>query len=89
MTATHDRHRERVLEALDELVDTDGAARLLDVKAASVTRYRLRDGSFPPPLVRFGRGTTPVWLRADIVAWQASRPGRGAGGGRPRREAAS
>ena len=40
-------------------------------------------GRMPPPSGHFGR--TPWWDRAVIVAWLEQRPGRGAGGGRPRK----
>lgn len=46
--------------------------------------HRERPGDFPPPDQHFGR--TPVWRAATIAQWQRTRPGRGAGGGRPRRE---
>ena len=41
-------------------------------------------GRMPAPSGHFGR--TPWWDRAVIVAWLEQRPGRGAGGGRPRKE---
>ena len=41
-------------------------------------------GKMPPPSGHFGR--TPWWDRAVIVAWLEQRPGRGAGGGRPRKD---
>ena len=41
-------------------------------------------GRMPPASGHFGR--TPWWDRAVIVAWLEQRPGRGAGGGRPRKE---
>lgn len=45
-----------------------------------------RPGDFPPPDDRFG--ITPVWKASTIRRWQARRPGRGFGGGRPRKESA-
>jgi predicted DNA-binding transcriptional regulator AlpA len=44
-----------------------------------------RPGDFPPPDAQFGR--SPVWSPETIDAWKANRPGRGAGGGRPRKNA--
>jgi len=41
----------------------------------------------PPPDARFGR--TPVWRPATIQEWVRRRPGRGAGGGRPRKNRSS
>ena len=71
---------------LEDLVDTSGAAEVLGVAPESVTRYRAR-GGFPDPIRVFGGA--PVWTRAQIEDYQASRPGRGAGGGRPRKSAAT
>lgn len=42
-----------------------------------------RPGDFPSPDAQFGR--SPVWLLETIDTWKASRPGRGVGGGRPRK----
>lgn len=42
----------------------------------------LRPGDFPAPDMRFGR--SPVWKASTIASWRTRRPGRGAGGGRPR-----
>jgi len=39
----------------------------------------VRPGDLPAPDRRFGR--TPVWLPQTIDQWQATRPGKGAGGG--------
>lgn len=43
----------------------------------------VRPGDLPPPDDTFGR--SPVWREATIDQWLAGRPGRGAGGGRPRK----
>lgn len=40
-----------------------------------------RPGDLPEPDERFGR--SPVWLPETIDRWASSRPGHGAGGGRP------
>ncbi|KWT61845.1 hypothetical protein ADL21_11205 [Streptomyces albus subsp. albus] len=42
-----------------------------------------KPGDFPPPDDTFGR--SPVWREGTIDIWLANRPGRGAGGGRPRK----
>lgn len=44
----------------------------------------VKPGDLPAPDETFGR--SPVWDAATISEWIASRPGRGAGGGRPPRE---
>lgn len=42
-----------------------------------------RPGDFPEPDERFGR--SPVWRPETIITWYTQqRPGRGAGGGRPK-----
>jgi predicted DNA-binding transcriptional regulator AlpA len=41
-----------------------------------------KPGDLPKPDETFGR--SPVWSSETINAWVESRPGRGAGGGRPR-----
>ncbi len=45
-----------------------------------------RPGDFPAPDMRFG--LVPVWKASTIRSWKKRRPGRGAGGGRPRKEVA-
>ena len=55
------------------------------IQPATISKYVQREG-FPAPHTSIGR--TPVWLDAqldDIRAWVAARPGRGSGGGRPRK----
>lgn len=47
----------------------------------------IRPGDFPPPDMRYGR--SPVWKASTIKRWAANRPGRGAGGGRPRKAVAA
>lgn len=44
-----------------------------------------KPGDLPPPDQRFGR--SPAWLETTIDMWRANRPGRGAGGGRPPKQA--
>lgn len=42
-----------------------------------------KPGDLPPPDRHFGR--SPVWYPETIENWLPTRPGRGAGGGRPGR----
>jgi predicted DNA-binding transcriptional regulator AlpA len=60
--------------AVDELVGMAEIAKLIGVTAPAVRQYRAR-GILPEPLVTLAIG--PIWRRSDIVAWQASRPGKG------------
>jgi predicted DNA-binding transcriptional regulator AlpA len=64
----------------DDRLTTDQAAALTGVTPASFRRYVSR-GDAPRPDGHFGR--TPWWHRITVEQWLASRPGRGAGGGRP------
>lgn len=43
----------------------------------------VRPGDLPPPDGHAGRA--PWWYETTIAAWEKTRPGRGVGGGRPRR----
>ena len=52
-------------------------ARRLGISTAAVSIYKL-----PEPDVTIGR--TRGWKVETIDAWNAARPGRGVGGGRPR-----
>lgn len=72
-----------------------GVAELLELSYSTIRGYhglatqRRRDGEtrpgdFPEPDYVFGQA--PVWKEATIRRWQHYRPGRGAGGGRPRKE---
>lgn len=57
-------------------------ARRLGLSLSTVHNYRYQ-GRLPAPDGTLGN--SPWWLPETIDAWQASRPGRGVGGGRPRR----
>jgi hypothetical protein len=59
-------------------------AALLGITPASVTRYRARHADYPLAIECPCCGSH-VRDRVSVEAWQAARPGRGAGGGRPRR----
>jgi predicted DNA-binding transcriptional regulator AlpA len=70
---------------MTEYLDTAAVARMLDVRAETVSRYKHRDPTFPDPDITLsGR---PGWKRSTIRAWMRQRPGRGAGGGRPSKDA--
>jgi transposase len=62
-------------------------ARELGVGKSTVNVWRTRYGDFPEPDVIVGEA--PGWLAErlpEILRWKESRPGQGAGGGRPRRD---
>ena len=65
-------------------LDMHAAAAHLGVAYATIRRYRAT-GAFPDADVVVGQ--SPGWLAETIDAWQASRPGRGTGGGRPKGDA--
>ena len=67
---------------LDRLTTAE-VAELCGWQPRTVTQNVWR-GRMPAASGHFGR--TPWWDRAVIVAWQEQRPGRGAGGGRPRKD---
>lgn len=58
---------------------TDVAKRL-DISTAAASAYKL-----PQPDALIGR--TRGWLPETIDRWNKARPGRGVGGGRPRKKA--
>lgn len=69
--------------AVNQLLDLRAAAARLGVSYATLRAYRAQDPSFPDPDVMLGQ--SPGWLPSTLDDWQATRPGRGAGGGRPRK----
>lgn len=71
---------------MTDYLDMRAAAARLGVDYATVRRYRAT-GRFPAADVQVGQ--SPGWLPETLDAWQAARPGRGAGGGRPRRQQSS
>lgn len=74
----------RVLLEPEPRLDTEGVASALGVTAATVRSYKAR-GVLPSPDGHDGRA--PWWYAHRISEWASSRPGRGVGGGRPRRDA--
>lgn len=81
------------------LLDLRAAAEVAEVKYRTMRNYHqtaerrrrlaaekndpsiIRPGDLPPPDEIYGR--SPVWKLSTINAWKRTRPGRGAGGGRP------
>jgi transposase len=62
-------------------------ARELGVAKSTVNVWRGRYADFPEPDVIVGEA--PGWLAGrlpEILMWKDSRPGQGAGGGRPRKD---
>ena len=66
-----------------ELLDMAGVSAWMGRRYATVQGWRRDDPSFPVPDVMLGQSAG--WWPSTIDAWQATRPGRGAGGGRPRK----
>lgn len=96
---TEARKRQLINEALEVLrrngpiLDREAVGVLLEIGTTTVTRYimwskeggRYADDPFPAPSDYVG-GRSPVWaleVAAKLLEWKNSRPGRGAGGGRP------
>lgn len=69
-----------------QYLDPAAFAAELGVKLPTLHSYKHR-GLLPEPDDHFGQ--TPVWLPETVAAFKAARPGRGAGGGRPRKAVAS
>jgi len=65
-----------------EYLGVTDVAKRLGISTAAVSAYKL-----PEPDARIGR--TRGWLPETINQWNANRPGRGVGGGRPRKHKAS
>lgn len=66
---------------IDTLLTLAQVAERLGITYGSACTYRARN-DFPAPAMTVGRSS--LWSPADVDAWHAARPGRGAGGGRPR-----
>jgi predicted DNA-binding transcriptional regulator AlpA len=63
----------RMVDA-DELIDSRGVAGILGLaQHQSVSVYRRRYSTFPPPVVDMGGGRCLLWNRSDIVNWAATR----------------
>ena len=61
-----------------EYLSVTDVSKRLGISTAAVSAYKL-----PQPDATIGR--TRGWLPETIDRWNASRPGRGVGGGRPRK----
>lgn len=70
---------EALRAALATVLTLDGIRQRYGWTAATVRQYRTA-GVLPEPDAVFGR--TPVWLPGTLDAWERTRPGQGAGGGR-------
>lgn len=66
-----------------KLLDLAAAAEHLGIAYPTIRRLRATDKSFPAPDVTLGQSAG--WWGSSLDGWQASRPGRGSGGGRPRK----
>lgn len=64
-----------------EYLSVTDVAKRLDISTAAVSAYKL-----PEPDATIGR--TRGWLPDTIDQWNTQRPGRGVGGGRPRKHPA-
>jgi hypothetical protein len=67
-----------------EMLDTAGVAARLGVKTETVRRYMMADRAqygFPEPDGQVGQ--SKWWWSTTIDRWVRSRPGKGAGAGRP------
>jgi hypothetical protein len=69
---------------VSDYLTTAQVADLLELAPSTIRRYHSR-GDMPPCDRRYG--ATPLWLPETIRVWRESRPGKGVGGGRPRKEA--
>lgn len=73
--------------------DLGGVGEWFGTSAATVSKWRTRYAdSHPCPEPDVMIGTTPGWADGredEWRRWEAGRPGRGAGGGRPPRQSSS
>lgn len=61
----------------DDLVSAVEVAAILGLaQSNTVTTYLHRYADFPRPVIDKSRGRIRLWLRQEIEAWAASRPGR-------------
>lgn len=66
---------------MSDLWTVRDVANYLGIAATTVYAYR-RDGRLPEATMV---GRTPTWPARQIIEWDKNRPGRGAGGGRPKK----
>ena len=74
------------METPDRQLTVQDVASHLGLALDTVRNYR-KQGRLPSPDGTLGN--RPWWWQSTIDQWQATRPGRGVGGGRPRRDAPS
>lgn len=80
MTTAKELTLAEIAERIGVTVDS---IRVYNQRAAKNRRDgKPKPGDLPPPDRIVGR--SPVWKLRTIIQWEAKRPGRGAGGGRPR-----
>lgn len=70
----------RALAEVMSLADIDAE---MGWSPGTARKGRGKPHGLPEPDARVGG--SPVWFRSTFEAWRAARPGRGAGGGRPRK----
>lgn len=63
---------------------TNEVASRAGVSPRTIASYAAR-GQMPSPSACPCCGHSPTWLASEIDSWLANRPGRGVGGGRPRK----
>lgn len=79
-----------MLDMATRYIGTADIAREFGVTRQTVQHWRKRHSDFPEPDAEINHA--PLWLPGrmpEIRAWEASRPGQGAGGGRPRKDPAA
>lgn len=58
----------------EDLIDAQAVAELLGLSHRNtVSSYQRRYPEMPRPAVDLGRGRPRLWLRSEIVRWQATR----------------
>ncbi|MCO7195049.1 hypothetical protein [Pseudonocardia sp. McavD-2-B] len=80
--STNERPSEaEIRAALAELMTTADVDDAMGWTSGTAAKSRRRPHGLPEPDAMVGR--TPVYFRATFERWRESRPGQGAGGGRP------
>lgn len=58
----------------DDLIDAQGVADLLQLSQRNtVSLYQRRYPDMPRPVVDLGHGRCKMWLRTEVIAWNAKR----------------
>jgi predicted DNA-binding transcriptional regulator AlpA len=58
---------------LDDLVDAAEIAELVGFNSPTAVSVYLSRGSFPKPVIDRGGRRARLWLRQDIIEWEAKR----------------